>query len=374
MSLCRCNHPSHVGIPWKTFIRESCNIIEESPENYTYRLAFQGEEARTTYEEIISEKGNTNSKTDKHKCLVQKNEIRKNIQTRKTCSEGETLPKITINLILKAIEQKDLKFLLKHVTLENVNSTDDFGWTPLMLAAYCGHLDIVQFLLNVGANKRTKEKSGLTAAQLALKKNYLSIVALLKKKTESLNNTNHSIAAVTKNTEDMSSRLDTKEPLKNSNAVVHTNVEQTQERLPCATGFYCEICKTTFRHATLKQHESSTLHIFNTKPKLSAAMYGISRQNKGYQMLLNTGWDEESGLGPSGKGMKYPVKTCLKIDRKGLGQPTGTEPRVTHCLLTESNEISNFKIIKQRCLKKKDREKLLNREARKERAIRIALS
>ncbi|XP_015433075.1 PREDICTED: G patch domain and ankyrin repeat-containing protein 1 homolog [Dufourea novaeangliae] len=150
-----------------------------------------------------------------------------------------------------------------------------------MSAAYCGHLDIIEFLLSLGANKETREKSGLTAAQLALKKNYLNIVALLKKKTANIGD--------------------------------NIQVQSNQD-----TGFYCEICKISFHQTTWKKHETSTLHIFNTKPKLPNAMYGISRQNKGYQILLNSGWDDQAGLGPSGKGIKYPIKTCLKTDRKGL--------------------------------------------------------
>lgn len=103
-------------------------------------------------------------------------------------------------------------------------------------------------------------------------------------------------------------------------------------------------------------------------------MYGISKQNKGYQMLLNYGWDEQGGLGPIGKGIKYPIKTCLKYDRKGVGQTNEKDYKVTHFKAGDTAAVNDFKIPKQKCLKKKDREKLLDREIRKEKALRIALA
>ncbi|KZC11033.1 G patch domain and ankyrin repeat-containing protein 1 like protein [Dufourea novaeangliae] len=340
----------NIDMTWKTFVRESHDVPDLSSETREHRLGFEGSQAKEAYEEIIRPESAVKCSLEKHKncklntAAVQKNTIVKSIIPKeKGKSNQNPQEKVSINAILKAVEQKDLKFLVKHMTQENVNLTDDFGWTPLMSAAYCGHLDIIEFLLSLGANKETREKSGLTAAQLALKKNYLNIVALLKKKTASRIN---------------------KIPPK-----IHTDNLQIK-----TDGFYCEICKISFHQTTWKKHETSTLHIFNTKPKLPNAMYGISRQNKGYQILLNSGWDDQAGLGPSGKGIKYPIKTCLKTDRKGLGQSNDKEYRVTHFKPGDLAAVNDIKSCKQKCLKKKDREKLLHREVRKERALRIALS
>ncbi len=46
-------------------------------------------------------------------------------------------------------------------------------------------------------------------------------------------------------------------------------------------------------------------------------------------MLKNHGWTETSGLGKLGEGRKYPVKTVLKRDLKGLGMER-KPARVTH--------------------------------------------
>lgn len=374
----------NIDIPWKTFIRESSSVQEKSPERHIHQLAFQGNEAKATYEEIIHQSSSNTSATRfkylKSKAVGSQNNsgvspISINAQSKKTIVPEDVLAKVTINTLLKAVEQKDLKFLQKHMTSENVNVSDDFGWTPLMSAAYCGHLEIVQLLLNLGANKRTRDRSGLTAAQLALKKNYLSIVALLKKKSELVNNNNQSSASISRsnNTNTLPMRPMSIESSKDHNRDV-CNITEEKAQSQQNTAFYCEICKAIFQETTPQKHESSTLHIFNTKPKLKHTMYGISKQNKGYKMLLNTGWDEEAGLGPSGKGVKYPIKTCLKIDRKGLGQPVESEYRVTHFKPGDTTAINGAKASKQKPLKKRDRERLLHREARKERALRIALS
>ncbi|KOC68128.1 G patch domain and ankyrin repeat-containing protein 1 like protein [Habropoda laboriosa] len=338
----------NIDIIWKTFVRESSDVPTISSENEQHCLNFQGDEAKEAYEEIVNERTNANTQHEQKYCkcktFIARNTTSKPVlSNEKTKNNQISKEKVSISAILKAVEQKDLKFLSRHVTRENVNVTDDFGWTPLMSAAYCGHLDIIEFLLNLGANKRAREKSGLTAAQLALKRNYLNIVALLKKKSEFA--INKTLPETDRN-------------------VSKTNVD----------GFYCKICKVNFYQTTWKKHETSTLHIFNMKPKIASTMYGISKQNKGYQMLLNYGWDEQDGLGPSGKGLKYPIKTCLKFDRKGLGQSNEKEYRVTHFKPGDITAINDFKTSKQKCLKKKDREKLLNREVRKERALRIALS
>nr|XP_031847158.1 G patch domain and ankyrin repeat-containing protein 1 homolog [Nomia melanderi] len=371
----------NIDMTWKTFVRES-DDIPEPLEKREHQLAFEGSEARKTYEEIINQESSSILPIEDHKNNKQKKvstckntAIKMVIPNEKVKKNQNPEEKVSINAILKAIEQRDRKFLLKHITQENVNLTDNFGWTPLMSATYCGHLDIVEFLLNLGASKEAREKSGLTAAQLALKKNYLNIVALLKKKTDTRGNKIpskiHAINARTNTDVISQTSSELIEPLTNCNETALNIRDNTKRQSEEDTGFYCEICEINFHQTSWKKHETSTLHIFNTKPKLPNAMYGISKQSKGYQMLLNTGWDEQVGLGPLGKGIKYPIKTCLKNDRKGLGQSSEKEYRVTHFKAGDVAAVNDTKTCKQKCLKKKDREKLLNREVRKERVLRI---
>ncbi|CAL7946549.1 unnamed protein product [Xylocopa violacea] len=362
----------NIDVTWKTFVRESCDDTELPTERKDYYLAFRGDEAKETYEKIINDQNcialQLERKYGKSRTLVNRSTIPRPTSSNER-KKNHQVPKekVTINAILKAVEQKDLIYLSRYMTRENVNFTDDFGWTPLMSAAYCGHLDIIEFLLNLGANRKAREKSGLTAAQLALKKNYLNIVALLKKKSEFMPNKTspETDANVSEKGSDdpLQTRPEFVEPLKDRDDANRENNDNVKECSAKSTGFYCKICKVNFHETTWRNHETSTLHVFNSKPKLpNTSVYGISKQNKGYQMLLNHGWDEQVGLGPSGKGIKYPIKTCLKLDRKGLGQSNEKEYRITHFKPGDVAAVNDPKTSKQKCLKKKDREKLLNKE------------
>ncbi|CAG5101374.1 Similar to Gpank1: G patch domain and ankyrin repeat-containing protein 1 (Mus musculus) [Cotesia congregata] len=54
--------------------------------------------------------------------------------------------------------------------------------------------------------------------------------------------------------------------------------------------------------------------------------------------MLNNGWNDRNGLGPYGSGLKYPVKTILKRDRRGLGEKPYQKPKITHF---KSNDIND---------------------------------
>ncbi|XP_046620475.1 G patch domain and ankyrin repeat-containing protein 1 homolog [Neodiprion virginianus] len=363
-----------VDIPWKSFVKESTEVPSKSAKKFPGRLNFQGIEAKKTYEGIICQnfKPDTLAKSD-----IAPEQQSNLLKSSNSLFTQKVITNVSTNSILKAVEQNDLHFLRKHLNSDNVNVSDDFGWTPLMSAAYNGNFEIVQYLLKLGVNKKAKEKSGLTAAQLALKRNHLNIVALLRKKNsqkdpediKSSPTLSHDKSDIVSLRDDERGKITKIEgSFKNELQSIQQNANNVKVE------FYCEICKTAFKETSVKQHESSTLHIFNTKPKLRCVAYGIAKQNKGYQMLLNTGWDEETGLGPSGQGAKYPIKTILKRDRKGLGQGDNKEARITHFKPEDVSAVSPVRIIRPKTLRKKDREKLLSREAMKDRMIRIALS
>ena len=49
----------------------------------------------------------------------------------------------------------------------NVNATDDFGWTPLMMAVAKNELEIIRMLLAAGADRAARDRKGLTAVSFA---------------------------------------------------------------------------------------------------------------------------------------------------------------------------------------------------------------
>lgn len=71
--------------------------------------------------------------------------------------------------------------------------------------------------------------------------------------------------------------------------------------------------------------------------------YGIPQSNVGYRLLKETGWSENHGLGKEAVGRKYPLKTTLKRDRKGLGLGK-LEQKVTHF---EAGDVSAVETIKK---------------------------
>lgn len=329
---------------WKIFVKESVNEPEKIINKHHSQLNFNGNEAKVAYEQII----NTNYKSEiiNNSTSVKKTNLTaRQIQLKKNNNDNSIdHVKVDANIILKSVEYGDLEFLKQHITDKNVNIVDQYGWTALMSAAYCGNKSIVQFLLQLGAKKHYKDKSGLTALQLAQKKNHLHIINILKTSKKSF-------------------KVQEKGEIKD---------------LKIIKQFHCSICQATFKETTIEKHETSTLHIFNKNPKLPDPIYGISKQNKGYQIMLNNGWQEKNGLGPYGCGQKYPVKTILKRDRKGLGQLPKPISRITHFKNNDTNAIAHIKqpmIVKtQLPQRKKDREKILSKERIKERAIRRALS
>ena len=328
----------------KKFVRETTDSETREPDVKIKKreLNFDGNEAKIVYEGIVSDTPSTSGRRSP-KCPSKSRERNRH----KSRERRKHVAKVTANSVLKAVENGDRQYLEENITPLNVDICDDYGWTPLMSAAFCGNYEIVDFLLKLGANTQCRDKSGFTAAGFAAKKNHSGIIALLKEKQ---------IAP--------DSGMFTKKQ----------NPRKDPEETARRSRFYCSICRETFRETTVEKHESSTLHIFNTKPKLPGSNYVIPRGNRGYQIMLNKGWRED-GLGPDGSGLKYPVKTILKRDRRGLGQDRREIPRVTHFNSGDRRAVESVRRRpRERTLRKRDRKILLGREARKEREYRKALS
>lgn len=123
---------------------------------------------------------------------------------------------------------------------------------------------------------------------------------------------------------------------------------------------------------------SSITHQLNLKPKLPGTVYGIPRSNKGFQLLVNQGWDTEKGLGNDGKGQKFPVKTILKTDRKGFGDKNKSAARVTHFGPGDVSAIKRNKNIQrvpqQKTISRQQANQQRKKEKRKESDLRRLLN
>ena len=63
-----------------------------------------------------------------------------------------------------------------------VDSQNHSGWTALMLAGYYGHIEIVQLLIENGANIEAENFDGQTALNLAELNGNIEIAQLLREK------------------------------------------------------------------------------------------------------------------------------------------------------------------------------------------------
>ncbi|XP_076838953.1 G patch domain and ankyrin repeat-containing protein 1 isoform X2 [Brachyhypopomus gauderio] len=172
----------------------------------------------------------------------------------------------------------------------DVNFHDTFYWTPMMCASHAGHTDAVRLLLQAGAAwVGVVDTRGRDARDLALLAGHQDVVRELEQ------------FSITENPS--------------------TPVEDT----PRAQ--WCAVCEVTYTDST---HNSSTLHQFNVQRPLVAPHYCLPPSSTSYRMMLRSGWDPASGLGPAHTGRKHPVGTVLKRDQAGLGYGSPPRARVTH--------------------------------------------
>ena len=100
-------------------------------------------------------------------------------------------------------------------------------------------------------------------------------------------------------------------------------------------------CCSDKKSDALKSEMAHTLHRAFANPPANQTSLSLDKSNKGYTMLSAMGWSEESGgLGRSRQGEMLPVKTTLKMDKRGLGSSStkrgkrsaqgSAEARITH--------------------------------------------
>ncbi|XP_037714851.1 G patch domain and ankyrin repeat-containing protein 1 homolog [Drosophila subpulchrella] len=222
---------------------------------------------------------------------------------------------------------------------EDLNSRDTFGWTALMMAACEGATETVAWLLQKGVHVETADKSGNTALKLAQRKGHSEVVQLLQSRP------------------------------------ISAEGSDGEESVDINSPFYCEICKRDYKETPWPDHQTSTVHQFNLKalPAHKLHKFNISAKNRGLQLMVKQGWDQEHGLGPSKSGRLYPVKTVLRKQRTGLGieqQPA----RVTHFGAYDLNAVRRRDPIYQQRRTRSDMQREKVQEWKRERHLRRELS
>ncbi|EJD55375.1 ankyrin [Auricularia subglabra TFB-10046 SS5] len=88
----------------------------------------------------------------------------------------------TLHSCIQAGDIEQVKALLASPGVQ-VNATDEFGFTPLHLAADRGHEPIVALLLERGADANIRDPDGETALSLAEVSDHTGIIRLLQERT-----------------------------------------------------------------------------------------------------------------------------------------------------------------------------------------------
>ena len=313
--------------------------------NTSWDQKLAGEEAKTFYEEII------NTVSDKTDNIIDCGDNKKREcvscvpRKRKRRASGANLkkklvPKYSSLDVFRFAQEGDVDRVKEALSAGNfdVNTSDNYDWTLLMIASCAGHVTLVSYLLECGAQWEGREdRRGMDAVDLAQENGHYNIVDLILY--------NKSRRGETTSTDTGEYCKETLQP------------------------FYCDICKFNVTSLSEQAHSVSILHQYNCQHRSKGTSYGISERNRGFKMMIRNGWDPDKGLGSCGQGRHFPVKTVLKRDRCGIGKPT-SQARVTHFAPGDVKAVKNGYYCQTKKSGKKQREEKMAREKRQELRLR----
>jgi len=123
-----------------------------------------------------------------------------------------------------------------------------------------------------------------------------------------------------------------------------TALQQAQEPIIEIKPMFCSVCNMSH---TDSNHDASVVHVFNENKPLLEINEHLQPDNVGYKIMSKTGWTEDQGLGPSGEGKKFLMKTIFKTDRTGIGGKQKAVPKVTHFEPKDASSIDTKRVRKK---------------------------
>ncbi|KAG9321725.1 hypothetical protein KVV02_006639 [Mortierella alpina] len=134
----------------------------------------------------------------------------------------------------------------------------------------------------------------------------------------------------------------------------------------------CESCQMEVREDDFARHCRGTAHLISQESPIKPLdTLTLGHENKGFRMLINSGWEYEKGLGAEGQGARHPVATRLKHDRLALGSTGAGKKVVTHTF--EEIETSRTKLVEKSKRRVPLNAEDYRRKAEKERRDRIKM-
>ena len=284
--------------PIISFVKQNDNNCVKSDTNLN---DLDGNQIKEFYENVISSNDPFNEEIKSQLSRRSHKKVVKKIEPK---SDPQIPPKnIKLESIFKFCQNGDLEECLQWIQMGfDVNTRDQYQWTPLMCSSCAGHQNIVELFLQKRADTEAKDKRERTAYDLALINGHNSICQLISehKKTQNC--------------------VKSKRKRKTDEKVSEINEIEVKR---------CDVCHYEYNEYH-ERHNCSIVHQICLKTDRKFNKYfEISESNKGFQMMLRSGWTRDRGLGPQGLGMTAPIKTVLKRDRKGLGIDRN-RPKVTH--------------------------------------------
>lgn len=293
-------------------------VTESSLESPEGALILTGEEASEFYEEVLSLPQQCTRVVEAvsrtvhdWKCGKQSSKLKRKVQQKKRVAQKKSnikAPGYEVNSfkLFQYAQENEVDLLQSALSSGHfdVDMQDNFHWTLLMVAAYAGHVTIVECLLERGAKWQEYTSRGMNAADLARSRGHTGVADLI---------------------ESFDSREEGEEE-EGEELLGGSSVGKKKRN----SNFYCDSCRTVVNQSPKAGHDTSIMHLYSGQHRTSSLVpYMIPQSNRGFQMLLRSGWNPRKGLGPHRQGHKFPVKTVLKQDRLGFGVPGG-KAKVTH--------------------------------------------
>ena len=341
--------------------RRSIEEEKSSERNTKPRTEKDGKEVKSFYEHVVgigqnevSESGtascaNITDRSLEYKQRAKKQNISrvKEEKSNEACIMQPSTSEEYFNLLnglLRAAQNGEKKTLEKCVAQGvDVNGQDQYGWTALMCAAHSGHCAIARFLLDSGAHVTLRNNKGHTSWDIAKVARKSKVVNLLENYSD--------IVREERESKEISDVFET---------------------------FYCDVCQRDVAGASRSKHCCSTVHQLNMGHKVKDTSFAIPEHNKGFQLMLKSGWDQDRGLGPDGTGQKYPVKTHLKRDRLGLGETSKdsskAKKKVTHFDANDAQAVAGSRRMRKVTLSKRAASKKARMEKEFERNFKLEFS
>lgn len=215
--------------------------------------------------------------------------------------------KYSQKLMFKSAQENDLDYV--HLCVDNARekilATDDFKWNILMIAVASFSNRVVDYLLKSLPDGSTakelvnnRDLSGNDAECLARRVNNQQALEMI----ESFKKNAHG-------------------------KQTHLAGDESTSAQPTNEQFHCDVCNETFNKSKA-DHEKSIVHQLNESSRdgVKKSHYFLRSNNKGYEIMVKGGWNENTGLGVNEQGRVNPIKTRLKLDRHGLGvEQNGSE-------------------------------------------------